>query len=618
MKFRLLGPFQLLHEEKELTPTAPKVRCVLALLVLRHNRVVQSGQLIRELWGDRPPVSAQPTLQTYIYKIRKMLDESGQGPDVALLTRPYGYMLTSPPEDVDVYHFERLVDDGRSALSSDPVKAVELLTQALDLWRGPAFADVATGELLSAQLTQLEERRLGALELKIEAKLQMGDHDTCISELKDLTATHPLREGFYAKLMLALYRSGRRSEALETYQRLRRTIINELGLEPSKPLREMQQAILSADASLDMAPAHVEPVRQKAHLPATPAQLPPNIASLVGREDLLRSLETRVLADMESGGTAAITVITGMPGVGKSATALALAHAIEAHFPDGQFYAQLQNRDGSAVAPADILAEFLQAIGIAQRDLPRGLEERGKVFRSWCAKRRVLVLLNDVVRTEQVPPLLPGARRCATIVTSTSGLGVLADALTVKLEPLELDPSVRVLETIAGRERVEEERGAAERIARRCCGIPLALRCAGGRLAELPGLPLDKFADQLANYGRLLEELGYSGLDIRQRFDLSYAQLLPEERSALRLLCMLPRREFGARQAAGLLCRDEGQAETILARLVQHHFLRVASVNGEVHYSFHDLHWIYARTRLDQEIAEGGWDLSFLPNAPSV
>ncbi|WP_344057049.1 AfsR/SARP family transcriptional regulator, partial [Sphaerisporangium rubeum] len=257
MEFRVLGSLQVVDgpgDDGDLTPSAAKVRAVLAMLVLRHNQIVSTRELIDELWGERPPATALATLHTYVYKLRKMLGPCGPA---SVVTKPYGYLLATAPETIDVYRFERLVADGWSALErDDPGRATESLSGALALWRGPALANLAAGELLSAQITRLEEGRLRALQLRLDADLRLGRHRELISELKELIATHPLNEDFYAKLMTALYQAGRRGEALEVYQNLRQILVGQLGLEPSPVLSRLQQRLLSADPGLeDPAPA---------------------------------------------------------------------------------------------------------------------------------------------------------------------------------------------------------------------------------------------------------------------------------------------------------------------------------------------------------------------------
>src|SRR5256884_136994 len=313
MEFRILGPMEVTAETGDVTPTAPKVRQVLALLLLRCNGLVQTGEFIDELWGESPPRSALSTLQTYVYKLRKILVDEARGGEEMLLTKPSGYILRASREGVDVGWFERRAEEGARFLEdSEPERAAIALAQALSVWRGPALADVSAGELLGAYATRLEESRMRALELRIEADLQLGRHHSIVGELKMLTATHRLHEGLHAKLMLALHRSGRRYEALNVYRQLREVLIEDLGLEPSPALNRIHRALLASDPALDAKPretAAVPPV-PPATAPtavlasaAVPSRLPADLSDFTGRREELERIE-RSLLGIDHGGPA--------------------------------------------------------------------------------------------------------------------------------------------------------------------------------------------------------------------------------------------------------------------------------------------------------------------------
>jgi DNA-binding SARP family transcriptional activator len=261
MRYRILGTFEVVDGNRICTPTAPKLRRVLALLLLHANSVVTTQSLIEELWADEPPRSALTTVQTYIYQLRKILElreapachQTYRMQESILLTKPFGYLLRVQPGELDLSRFEQLVQHGQQALDSGDIEcASTALRKALALWRRPALADIETGPLLAAQTAALEEQRMNALELAIEADLRLGRHRELIGELKSLVIEHQLHEWFHAQLMLALHRSGRRAEALEVYQRLRRVLNQELGLEPSSELQRRQRAVLAADPTLEL------------------------------------------------------------------------------------------------------------------------------------------------------------------------------------------------------------------------------------------------------------------------------------------------------------------------------------------------------------------------------
>jgi DNA-binding SARP family transcriptional activator len=256
MLARVLGPLEVEINGVSVTPTAPKPRKVLSLLVLHPNRVVPTSALKRELWGDEPPTSAATTVQTYILLLRKQLAAAQDGRMVTakaqLVTCPGGYLLRILGSALDLHTFEQLCNKGRQDLSRGEYEsASSTLRAALALWRGPAFCDVPLGPLLEVEAMRLHESRITALEQRIEADLRLGRHHELISELTSLVNEFPLYENVHAQLMLALYRSGRQPRALDVYQQLRSRFIDELGLDPSPRLYRLHQAIIVSDPALD-------------------------------------------------------------------------------------------------------------------------------------------------------------------------------------------------------------------------------------------------------------------------------------------------------------------------------------------------------------------------------
>ncbi|MBB6473965.1 AfsR/SARP family transcriptional regulator [Sphaerisporangium rubeum] len=601
MEFRVLGSLQVVDgpgDDGDLTPSAAKVRAVLAMLVLRHNQIVSTRELIDELWGERPPATALATLHTYVYKLRKMLGPCGPA---SVVTKPYGYLLATAPETIDVYRFERLVADGWSALErDDPGRATESLSGALALWRGPALANLAAGELLSAQITRLEEGRLRALQLRLDADLRLGRHRELISELKELIATHPLNEDFYAKLMTALYQAGRRGEALEVYQNLRQILVGQLGLEPSPVLSRLQQRLLSADPGLeDPAPARRPAAPAPRPAPA-PAQLPADIADFAGRHDVAGHLAALLTGG--SGTAAPVVCVGGMPGAGVTALAVHAAHRVRAAFPSGQLFAAL-GAGGRPAGPGEVLGAFLRAAGVPVADIPDGADERGNMFRTWCSDRRVLILLDDADSATQIRPLLPGSPGCAVIVTTRSALHGVAGAHAVRLGPLTAAEGLPLLAGVAGQARVDAEPRAAEQIVHLCGGLPPALRAAAARLAAAPAATLASMAARLADPRTRLRTLGVAGLDVRAAFRAAYDRLPGPERGLFHLLGLLPSPHVTAGRVAALLGCGPDHAEHLLARLTARFLLEATPrPGGEVRYTVHDLIRLFARQCLEEEL----------------
>jgi DNA-binding SARP family transcriptional activator len=255
LKIKMLGPLIMECDGRDCTPTAPKLRNTLAVLAMNAGHLVPFSVLAQELWDERLPHSASTTLQTYILQLRKLLSRSLHVNDGAareiLLTRPGGYVLDVNPDSSDFSLFERLSTAGRRVLAmGDAAQASTLLREALDLWRGPALVDVAAGPVLEPRICGLKELRLVTLEYRIEAELRIGAHREVLSELAVLTTQFRYNENLHAQYMIALHRAGRRNEALDVFRQLRERLIDELGLEPSRRLREFQQAVLTSEADV--------------------------------------------------------------------------------------------------------------------------------------------------------------------------------------------------------------------------------------------------------------------------------------------------------------------------------------------------------------------------------
>lgn len=252
----VLGPFTATHQQASFVPTATKPRQVLALLALQADRVVTAPTLMEEIWGEELPRSAATTLQTYILQLRRKLSaaldcDAVEAKDV-LVTLHGGYLLRARPEQVDAQQFEKLAaSGGRAFEAGDDLTASRLLGQALALWRGPALMDVKVGGVLELDVVRLEEKRMTVLERRIDADLGLGRHGELVPELSVLAARHPMHETFCAQLMTALYRSGGACRALEAYQRLRAALVKDLGLEPSRRLKRLHQAVLSGEEFTD-------------------------------------------------------------------------------------------------------------------------------------------------------------------------------------------------------------------------------------------------------------------------------------------------------------------------------------------------------------------------------
>lgn len=258
VEIKVLGPLELLAGGASIVPSASKPCQIVAMLALQAGHVVTTDELIDEIWDQRPPRSAAATVQTYIMHLRRRLQRvlDGQaGVSSAknvLITHRSGYLLAIEPDDVDAVRYDRLSALGRRAVAdADYATASHVLSEALDLWRGPALVGVPVGPELGIEALRLEESRLATLDLRIDADLRLGRHNQLLGELAALCAKYPTLENFCAQHMLALYRSGRQSQALQVYRELRRKLVEEIGIEPSPRLRQVHQAMLAADSTLE-------------------------------------------------------------------------------------------------------------------------------------------------------------------------------------------------------------------------------------------------------------------------------------------------------------------------------------------------------------------------------
>jgi DNA-binding SARP family transcriptional activator len=331
IEFGVLGPIEASRGGKGIQLGRGKQRALLAILLLNANEVVSADRLIDQLWGESAPETAGKALQVHVSRLRKALEpRRGPGdPGRVLITKSPGYMLVLEPDQLDLTRFDRLTGEGREALDrGDSRRAAAMLHEALSLWRGPPLADIAFEPFAQAEIARLEERRVAALEDRIAADLASGRHAEVVGELEGLIAVDPLRERPRGQLMLALYRSGRQAEALDAYRTARETLVGELGIEPGKELRRLNEAILAQDPELDLEP-------QRAGEPA-PEPVPPAAAHGVELEDRAESSahfvgRGRELAELDAAlegafsGHGSIYLIGGEPGIGKSRLADELA-----------------------------------------------------------------------------------------------------------------------------------------------------------------------------------------------------------------------------------------------------------------------------------------------------
>ncbi|MEU7592739.1 BTAD domain-containing putative transcriptional regulator [Streptomyces sp. NPDC039022] len=542
MYFAILGPVEVGGDHGRCEPAFPMSRQVLSLLLVHANQVVSMDSLMEELWDTSPPKLARKTVQTHIYHVRKAL-RNGAESTAHVDTAPRGYRIRLDKGQLDLWRFEELCATARAAISAGRLAAASAAyREALVLWRGPAFSSVTTGSLLSAQRARLEDLRMGALEQRIEVDMELGRHRELLSELKALTFQHPLNEVVTGQLMRAATRSGHRQAALDAYHRLRTAMVDQLGLEPSAGIKELQQDILQEGLLPEprsVAAAH-EVVRLR-----PPAELPPKAADFTGREERLAEIVTAADSPGEDAvdqTAVRVVVVSGGVGTGKTATAVEAAYRLRPRYPGGQLFATLHRPDGTPVSPQEALVSLLLSSGQSRRHLPEAVEDLARLFRSWTAERRLLVVLDDAHSLEQVRPLLPNSPDCAVVITSRWRLEGLPGAVThVPLKGMRPNEAVTLLAAVAGSDRITREWAAAEELVRLYNGLPLAVRALGQRLSARQDLTVRDLLSRAQQDSKRLMVLQGPGTDAPARIGRAHLRLPAAERELLALLCRLPR-----------------------------------------------------------------------------
>ncbi|MFJ7156750.1 BTAD domain-containing putative transcriptional regulator [Streptomyces sp. NPDC101118] len=594
MDFRILGPVEARRGNTRIALSGSKVHTVLAALLLARGRVVSDARLSTLLWGWDPPATAGAQIYTYMSRLRKHLGE-----DVEIIRQPPGYLFAAHGSRIDLDRFERLEREGRSCLErGEYEKAGELLCRALELWRGPALANV-TEYMLEVEREPLEEARNRALECRIEADLALGRHERITGELTGLVARFPTRERLRAQLMTALYRCGRQADALHAYHEGRKVLAEQLGVDPGTALGDTYKAVLTGELGLE-SPA---PITTGARRPVvTPAMLPPDTDDFTGRDAELATLTTMIGPVPEDGTWRPRRfLITGMAGIGKTALAVRAAHVSSALFPDGQLYADLCEPDGTPRDPCAVLVRLLRALGEDDLDEPGDqddLEELVRRYRTRTAGRRLLILLDNAVGDLQLGPLLPGNPDITVLVTCRTQLARVAGAYTVALGPLDDDSALELLASAAGRSRITADPDASDDLVAYCAGLPLALRITGARLAARPHWPTARLARRLADPETRLAELGYGDLRVRDALLPSVRLLDPRAQTALAGLADLGPEPFSAQAMAEVLGVPEDLAERGLESLVDAALLDISGVDreGRPQYRCHELVWLFAAT----------------------
>ncbi|GAA1961727.1 AfsR/SARP family transcriptional regulator [Catenulispora subtropica] len=645
MRFDLLGPLRIQVDGEPVSVQSPKLRALLAVLLFNPGRPVALGTIQRVLWGEAPPPSATASLHNHVTRLRRLLGAAGSA---RVSTVRAGYQIRVYDGELDTVAFtEQARGVGKARADGDWALVLRLASDALALWRAVPLSD-APIEALQPYVRQLVEVHVEVLEARFEAALAREEGDGLVSALRQAVDQYPLREAFHVQLMEALFRAGGRAEALEVFQALRRTLVDRLGIEPSARAQRTQQRILAAEgrggsaraeptlraeptsrseptlipptsptsreAAPDIAdampiPRTPGPDSGDGSLPPTESQLsepPPRQLPAAPRFFVGRDAETAELFGARTSGDTVLAVV-GPGGIGKTALALAWSHRIVEDFPDGQLYVDLHgfSAGGGPVAPADVLAGFLHALGVSSGRIPADFASRAALYRTHTAEKRMLVVLDNAAGSAQVKDLLPGGASCLTVVTSRSRLADLVatgGARPVRLGPLGDDEAVGLFRRRLGADRVADEYQQFKAVAEACAGLPLALAIVAARLSLEPDLATAGLVARLSDARTRLAalDLAESATGLREAFSWSQRLLGPTTARLFAALGLHPAPSISPQAAACLADLSPEAAGRAVHELVSAH---LATPTPEGRIQLHDLIHLYAAESADSELS---------------
>ncbi|GAA2388559.1 BTAD domain-containing putative transcriptional regulator [Dactylosporangium salmoneum] len=602
VRFAVLGPVRAWRRDTELDLGSRQQRLVLALLLARPNRPVSTSELLDLLWDDEPPRSAVNIVHRYIGTLRRVLE-----PDLALRAngewlfgRGSEYRLRADAQTSDLVRCRQLTDDARKATARGQADvAMTQFAKALELWQGQCAAGLEPASGVHPAFVAVDREYSAIAHDAAEAALRYGSIGKILPGVRQAAERNPLDEPLQSQLILLLAADGKQAEALATYEHVRHRLADELGVEPSRELRSAHERVLrqhiGADDAAPPAPRFLKP-----------AQLPADLAAFTGRADTLDRAAAMVSASTDA---TTIVAVDGMPGIGKTAFALRLAHLSTPQFPDGQLYIDLRGYGPpqSMVGPGEALRRFLNALGVPQNDIPTDLADQAALYRSVMADRRILVVLDNARSIEQIQDLLPGSATALVIVTSR---GTLLDLVTrngahrITLGVLTAPEARAALARRVGTDRVAAEPEAMEKIIQQCGRLPLALAIAAAGIVSHPGSSLADIAHELDHAPDALDGLDGLGPSqgarpgLRGVFSWSYDALSPAAARLFRLLSVHPGPDIALGAIASLGGLTASSARALTGELALAHMVTERRLGRFI---VHDLISAYA-TELCREV----------------
>lgn len=576
MRFGVLGPTELRADDQVIPLGTAKQRGLLALLLVHVGRPVRVDAVIEHLWPDGGPADPRQVIYSLVSRLRTVFGRNGV--PAALIKDGNAYRIDVDPLMVDLHRFRTLVEQARGALDAGrPAAAVSDLEQAVALWRGEESVVELHGPAAEQLRENLSESRHDAYRLLGDGLLRLGRHDAVLVWLPDLLRERPLDESL-ARLWIGGLCAARREDDARRY----------LAAFRKRFRREMRD-----DPQIDF-----DAIR--AGRPDTPAgrphQLPHDIPGFVGRDVLLADLDR--FAE-PAPGRPNVVVITGMPGIGKTALATRWAHRHLGDFPDGQLFVSANAfGPGAPADPKEVLARFLHALGVPPDRIPEDVDDRRHRFNDLVDGRRLLVVLDNVASPEQARPLIPSAASCVTVITSRdrlSGLAVREGVHHLVSDRLAEGEARALLTQVIGERRAAAEAAAVGRLAALAGGLPLAVRIVGVRVAERPRARIADLAGELSD-GLLWAPTG--DVDLGTIFDWSYRALEPGVATMFRRLALHPGARISLEAAAATAGRGWRETEHALDRLARANLVEHDTAR---HYRTHDLLRQYAHARSEAE-----------------
>lgn len=582
MRFAVLGPLHATVNGRSVDIERPRWRSILAFLLLQNDRPVTTDMIVSAVWGGQAVSTAPTQVHTAISALRRKFRAAGV--ENLIHNRQSGYTMDVASFQFDAAEFSLAVVEARRPAAGDA--SVENLRRALALWRGQALEGVS-GAFVQGARTRLEEEQLEAVERLMELELTRGNHSDVTAELLGYIEAHPLRESLVRLLILALYRSGRKSDALREYSRIRERLTIELGVEPGPELRELYLKVLQDDPTLRQAPPHPT---FSASTPG-PHTLPRQSAAFTGRS-AERAQLARVLAQPRQGPT--VVALNGSGGVGKSVLAVRLAHDLAEVHPGGQIYVDLFG-SSPGLAPlsaTEVLRRCLRGLGVSESDIPAGEDEAAHSLRQHSDGSPRLLVLDNAVHAAQVDPVVDALASGSVIVTSRAPLDLPTACIHMRIDALPPADAVALLDKVAG--RTGDDRESFNQIAAHCDYLPLALSVAAGRLAREPDLSGARLASNLADHRERMTVLEADGVGVRSSirvgYDLIAAGSGAVDRLAARVFCVIglvPLPSVDAGVIAALLTPDDPSlVESALNRLAR---MRLISGDGDGFFRIHDI-----------------------------